>query len=445
MEIFIMDKSTGGAVHQWLKKATPIWFSAYAILASFSCYFCVYAYRKPFAVGIYSGKVDIPGLPSIDYKILLIMAQVVGYALSKFLGIKFVSELAGKHRAFAIVAVLLLSEIALFGFAVTPRHFSFVFLFLNGLTLGVVWGLVFGFLEGRSVSDALGAGLSASYIVASGFVKTVGRWCLDWGVPEVWMPFIVGLIFLAPLLLSVWLLNQLPPPTRQDELLRTKREPMTAERRRLFFTTYAPGLIALIGLYILLTAYRDFRDNFAREIWDALGFADTPSVLTSAEIPIALGVLVVLASVIWVRNNRRALLVIHGIMIGGTALIGLSTFLFSRGLLPPAAWMILVGLGLYIAYVPFGCLLFDRLMAAVGFVGTSGFIIYVADASGYLGSVAVLLYRNFGPQLSWLSFFTQLSYLTSIFCTLCFAASMLYFARETQAEVAISQPSRISA
>jgi hypothetical protein len=209
---------------------------------------------------------------------------------------------------------------------------------------------------------------------------------------------------------------------------------MTAERRRLFFTTYAPGLIALIGLYILLTAYRDFRDNFAREIWDALGFADTPSVLTSAEIPIALGVLVVLASVIWVRNNRRALLVIHGIMIGGTALIGLSTFLFSRGLLPPAAWMILVGLGLYIAYVPFGCLLFDRLMAAVGFVGTSGFIIYVADASGYLGSVAVLLYRNFGPQLSWLSFFT-----------LCFAASMLYFARETQAEVAISQPSRISA
>jgi hypothetical protein len=132
-------------------------------------------------------------------------------------------------------------------------------------------------------------------------------------------------------------------------------------------------------------------------------------------------------------------------MIGGTALIGLSTFLFSRGLLPPAAWMILVGLGLYIAYVPFGCLLFDRLMAAVGFVGTSGFIIYVADASGYLGSVAVLLYRNFGPQLSWLSFFTQLSYLTSIFCTLCFAASMLYFARETQAEVAISQPSRISA
>ena len=39
----------------------------------------------------------------------------------------------------------------------------------------------------------LGAGLSASYIVASGVVKGVGDVTMtDWGVPEHWMPFVTG-------------------------------------------------------------------------------------------------------------------------------------------------------------------------------------------------------------------------------------------------------------
>ena len=76
--------------------------------------------------------------------------------------------------------------------------------------------------------------------------------------------------------------------------------------------------------------------------------------------------------------------------------------------------MILVGTGLYLAYVPYGCVLFDRLIAAVGAVGTAGFLIYVTDAFGYLGSVTLLLYKNFGhADLSWLDFFIAFSYVTS--------------------------------
>ena len=62
----------------------------------------------------------------------------------------------------------------------------------------MVWGLVFGFLEGRKLSELLGVGLSASYIVASGVVKSVGRWLvLEHGF-RYWMPAIVGLIFTIP-------------------------------------------------------------------------------------------------------------------------------------------------------------------------------------------------------------------------------------------------------
>jgi hypothetical protein len=125
---------------------------------------------------------------------------------------------------------------------------------------------------------------------------------------------------------------------------------------------------------------------------------------------------------------------VHLLMLGGTALIGISTLLFQLELLGPAPWMILVGLGMYLAYVPYGCVLFDRLIAAVGAVGTAGFLIYVTDAFGYLGSVSLMLYKDLGQaELSWLEFFTGFSYVTSITCTVLYLISTVYFATQTRA------------
>lgn len=425
---------TNSAVTRWLARAPASLFSIFAVAAAFSTYFSMYAFRKPFAVGTFEGEVQILGLPPLDYKILLIISQVIGYCTSKFLGIKLVSEMSAGRRGRAILVLIAIAESALFLFAVTPRPWNAVWMVVNGLPLGMVWGLVFGFLEGRRVSEVLGVGLSGSYIVASGFVKSAGRWLINAGVSELWMPFLTGLCFVPLLLGSVWMLTRLPPPTAEDIALRTQRAPMHQRERSAFFLAYAPGLTALTGLYMLLTAYRDYRDNFAREIWDALGYGGTPSILTFAELPIAVGVLVALGTLMVIRNNRRALLAIHGIMLGGTLLIGLATWGFQAGLVGPIAWMVLVGLGLYVAYVPYGCMLFDRLIAAVGFVGTAGFMIYVTDAFGYLGSVVVLLYKSFGePQQSGLDFFITFSYATAIFCSICFALSLAYFGRRASA------------
>ena len=96
--------------------------------------------------------------------------------------------------------------------------------------------------------------------------------------------------------------------------------------------------------------------------------------------------------------------------------------------------MILSGAGLYMAYVPFNAMLFDRLIAASGTVGTAGFLIYVADASGYLGSCALLLWRNFGLlELNWLQVFTASAYGTSVAGMLLIALSALYFIKKTAA------------
>ena len=411
--------------------------TAWALTAAFSTYFCMYAFRKPFAVGTFEGVALLPGLPEMDLKILYIVAQVIGYASSKFLGIKIVSELPAAQRARAIGLFIGLAWFALLLFAILPAPWCALALVLNGLPLGMIWGLVFGFLEGRKVSDLLGAGLCASFIVASGFVKSVGKWVMAAGVTEAWMPFATGACFVLPLAVFLWMLSQVPEPTAEDIAARVERKPMNAEQRGAFFKRYAPGLCLLVVGYVMLTAYRDFRDNFAREIWDALGYADEPAILTTAELPVAFGTLIAVAVLVRFKNNRRALLAIHGLMIFGALLTGVSTWMHEAGMISSANWMISVGLGLYLGYVPVNCVLFDRLIAAVGQVATAGFLIYVADASGYLGSVALLLYKNFGqPTLSWLSFFTTFSYAMSVFCVVLFSASAFYFRGVTTDESA---------
>lgn len=68
--------------------------------------------------------------------------------------------------------------------------------------------------------------------------------------------------------------------------------------------------------------------------------------------------------------------------------------------------MILIGTGLYISYVPFNALYFERMIATFKVQSNVGFIMYVSDAFGYLGSVLILFLKEFtGVQLSWTQFF----------------------------------------
>ncbi len=420
-------------IQKWLEGQPAHIFSIFAIVAAFSSYFSMYAFRKPFAAGSYEDIAAITILGStLQYKTILIISQVIGYCLSKFMGIKVISEMPASRRALAIAGCIGIAWGALLLFALVPAPYNILCLFINGLPLGMIWGLVFGFLEGRKVSEVLGVGLSASYILASGVVKSVGKMLINAGVPEFWMPFATGACFVIPMAVFVFLLASVPPPTAEDIEARTERKPMDGAARKAFFKRYLPGLLSLTVLYILLTAYRDFRDNFAVEIWKALGFDENQSaaLLAGSELPVTVGVLLILAFLMFIRDNRTALLAVHGIMIVGTAMVGVSTLLFSIGVIGPTAWMILIGLGLYAAYVPFGCILFDRLIATVNAVGTAGFLIYVTDAFGYLGSVGLMIYKDVGsPDLSWLEFFKVASYATSVFCSVLYVVSLLYFWR----------------
>ncbi len=135
-----------------------------------------------------------------------------------------------------------------------------------------------------------------------------------------------------------------------------------------------------------------------------------------------------------VRDNARALMVIHAVVIAGLALLGVSTLAFQAGWLGPISWMILSGAGLYMAYTPFNAMLFDRMIAVSGRIGTAGFLIYLADASGYLGSCALLIWRNFGlMRMNWMQVFTASAYGTSILGIIFVCLSALFFLRKAAA------------
>lgn len=417
----------GTSITRWLEQRNSTIFSLYAVIAAFSTYACMYAFRKPIATGEFADYIYW----GIDLKTLLIIAQVIGYTLSKFIGIKVVSEMLRHRRAITILVLVGAAELALLFFWIVPAPWNIVFLFLNGLPLGIIWGLVFSYLEGRRNTELLGAGLSVSFIVATGMVKSVGAYLMyEWGVSEFAMPFLTGAIFLLPLVVFTWLLDRLPPPTREDEALRVRREPMDGAQRIAFFRRFAGGIIVLTLAYLLLTAFRDLRDNYAREILDAIGFMSDASIFVQTEIPIAIIVLAVLSSLMLIKNNKRALMANHAIIFTGLVMIGLSTSAFSAGWLSPYLWMVLVGLGSYLGYVPFNCILFDRLVASHRTVANAGFLIYIADAFGYLSSVGLLLYKNFGhADISWYSFFVGVCYATALLGGVFTLVSALYFWR----------------
>ncbi len=399
---------------------------ALAAVAAFCTYFCMYAFRKPFTAATYAGQ----ELFGAELKAILVTAQLAGYMASKFIGIKIVSEMKSHYRAVTIVGLILFAEAALVGFAYMPTTVKPVMLFFNGLPLGMVFGLVLAYLEGRKQTEALSATLCASFIISSGVVKSVGQWLVLQGVSEFQMPMVTGLIFLPPLLISVWLLQKTPAPVEEDRQLRSERETMTRDTRRSFVAAYWPGLALFVLVYMALTLIRSLRDDYGLEIWESLGVKEKPSIFTTSETIVAVFVTSLAALAIVIRNNLRAMRVTLALMCAGFGLVLAATLTQSAGYISPLAFMVLCGIGLYIPYVAFHTSLFERLIAASRRPCNLGFLMYLADAMGYLAYVGLLVFKpEFKKTGALLSFFRLASISVAILSLVALLVSVYYFHR----------------
>ena len=424
-------------MNQYFLKNRPAAVAIFAAVVSFAAYTCIFSFRKAFNVASFSGYT----LFGLDYKIVLVITQVAGYMLSKFYGIKFISELKRYGRGKLILILVGISWLAWLGFALVPAPYNFWCLFFNGFPLGMIWGIVFSYIEGRRTTDFISAALAVSFIFASGFAKSVALWLMNsWQVTEYWMPFWVGVVFMLPLLLFVFLLEKIPHPDAEDVLLRVERTPMTAVERKNMLTNFLPGIVMLVFIYIFVTILREVRDSFMADMWRESGEVFAASVFAKTETIISIIILIIIGSMMLVKNNFHAFMLTQIIMLTGFVIVGVCTVLYIQKDLSSFYWMTAVGLGLYMVYIPYNSILFERFIATFRFAGNVGFLIYIADSFGYLGSVLVLLSKSvFNVQMQWLQFYTNLALFMSVVgvtgCSIC----LYYFHRKQKTLSGLSQ------
>jgi hypothetical protein len=397
-------------------------FTLFAGITAFFTYMCFYPFRRAYTAATYEDLVFL----GVNFKILMITAQVLGFAVSKGLGIKYVSEMLPAKRSRNLLIMVGLSWVCYLFFALVPAPFNLIFIFMASLPLGMVYGTILGFLEGRKTTDLLVAVLTASFIMGSGFAKSIGKWVMTTlEVSQFWMPFVACAIMIIPFGFCAWLMGQIPPPSDDDIQNRTERKPMQKSDRKAFINEFSLSMFIFVVSYILLTTFREFRDNFTPEIWKLLGYGDNSAIFTQTETPIAITVLLIMASMRWVQNNYKAFVIIQLLMLAGGVLIGVSTLLFQQKMLSPVTWLTSLGLGVYMAYSMCNSLYFERMIAAFKKSGTVGFLITFADYYAYLGSILVLFYKNFFQKsINYLDFFITLSYCIAAFYVVLVGLSM---------------------
>ncbi len=402
----------------------------YAALVSFGTYVFVFGFRKSFTVCTFEGLTFGP----IAFKTAMVISQMLGYLMAKFYGIKFISGLEKKNRYKIIFLLTGIAWAAWLLFAIVPAPYSILFLFINGFPLGMLWGVVFSYVEGRRSTDFIGAALAVSFIFSSGWVKSVGAWLMqDFNITENWVPFCTGLVFALPLVICVWGLEQVPAPSLEDEALRAKRIPMTGADRTLILKQYLPGVIAFVAIYLFATIFRDIRDNFSADMWKELGYAAKPSTFSETVIHITILILILIGAVVAVKYSFKALMIAHVFILIGFLVAGLSTYFFTQKFIDPFWWMLLVGLGLYLVYIPFNSIYFDRLIAAFSIKGNAGFFIYLADAVGYVGSVSVMLVKDgLTLNIAWTAFFSQSVMILSFVGILITLYTIYYFNKKNK-------------
>lgn len=358
-------------------------------MSAFGTYACMYGFRKPFTGGLYVEDPFSPGL-----KAWLVASQVLGYTASKMIGIRVIAEMHPQRRIRVLVLLIAIAEAAWVLFGLLPSQLGLLCLFLNGLPLGMVFGLVLGFLEGRRLSEFFITGLCCSFIVADGVAKTVGIRLLEAGIPERWMPAAAGAGFAVPLAIFAAMLARIPSPSHSDVVARSDRPPLDRRDRWRFLRSHGAVILLITLAYTLVTILRSVRADFSRELWRALGGVGDAGVFARTEAWVALAVLIPVGLIARIIDNRKAF--IRGLTVSclGLGMVA-SACVAHRWLpIPPFGFMVIVGAGLYLPYIAVHATVFERMIAMTRERANLGFLMYLADTAGYLGVCTVMFTRS---------------------------------------------------
>lgn len=397
-----------------------LWAGGAALLS----YSLVYALRKPYTAASFEGLT----LFGTDYKVAVTTIQILGYVIAKFFGIKLISELKRENRFRFFVTSAIMAEVALIGFGVLSAPYNAAAMFFNGLSLGCMWGVIFSFIEGRKVTDMLASLLGVSMVFSSGIAKSFGLFAMnELNIDQFWMPAVIGGVALPLLVLMGYLLKRLPSPTQEDIELRNERVVLDSEGRKRLFMSFAPILTLLfIGNFMLLVL-RDIKEDFLVLILDMSNqsswlFAQVDTIVT-------LAILALFSAFVFFRSNIKTLMCLMGIVILSCITMAYVSFNYKALDLQPVVWLFIESLCLYIAYLTFQTIFFDRFIACFRIKGNVGFFIAIIDFIGYMGTVTLLSTKEFlNFDMEWFDMFNHMAFFVGAVCAVLFTivATLIY-------------------
>ncbi|AGO83325.1 hypothetical protein pdul_cds_1048 [Pandoravirus dulcis] len=205
-----------------------------------------------------------------------------------------------------------------------------------------------------------------------------------------WMPAMVSLLLAAPMIAGAVALGASPPPNEIDQRTRMRRAPVSAAADRAWLWRHWAPLAGMSASNAVLQSVRVVRDVFAA---DLLG-ADAPWwhwVL--ADVPACIGACLFYAPFGLIAGHRRAFLVVTSLGLVSAALMGAAGALGLAGAVPPLAFLVVSGVGYFVAVVPFagGGVVFERLIAASRMPIDSMLVNVACQLPAYAASLAVVV------------------------------------------------------
>ena len=175
----------------------------------------------------------------------------------------------------------------------------------------------------------------------------------------------------------------------------------------------------------MLTVQRDIKEDFIVCIIDV----DTISSWAFAQID-SIATFVLLAVFALLATTYNHLKVLCMLLMLSTVGMGTLAFLGAtegNETIPTTIWLFLQSLCLDIAYLSFQTIFFERFIACFKIKGNVGFFIITIDFVGYLGTLGLLLFKEFcASHIDWTSFYNHMSLYIGVACCFAFIASLVY-------------------
>ena len=230
------------------------------------------------------------------------------------------------------------------------------------------------------------------------------------------MPAVIGACALPVLCLLGYCLHCLPAPTEEDVLQKSERCTLDGKQRWALFRNYMPFLVMLLVANLMLVVVRDIKEDFLVKIFDVKGNGYSSWIFAQLD-------------------SVGALLVLLGLVMAGMVTMAYVSIRYEELQLDPLLWLFIQSLCLYIGFLTFQTIFFDRFIACFRIRGNVGFFIVLIDFIGYSGTVVVLTVKEFfSPEIEWLPFYNRLAGFVGIACCLLFSGAFVYLLRRHRRE-----------